>query len=246
MLPWLSDEDRQDEFIEDLKEIVENPDVDLWSLSYNQVVENDNEEKTNCLFVLEKVMVELGILSSKKVPSENCLAIDPFTSSYTTYDMILVVCFLYISIIEKGAMRNPGNHRLVQNEGLVRRRRVTEDEVNERNDTRGYYKENKVGRQKLRDRWISIEDKLVVHHWKWLQEADKKSKNEEDEDEEDNQEQLLKHTKARETAFKTWDPSAGTSDGQRTNVPVNSFMSMSNGVRKEDVLVQIKAMQGRR
>ena len=176
MLSWFNDEERQTEFISDLKEVVENPETDIWTMSLTQVLEEDNETRSNILFVLEKVMQELGLVGVNRVPTENCLSIDPFTSSYTTYDMILVVCFLYISVIDKGAMRNPSNHCLVQDEELIRQRRVSQNDVNDRNSSRNNYKENKVGRTRLRDRWMPIEDKCLVSHWKWLQDVDKKAK----------------------------------------------------------------------
>ena len=57
----------------------------------------------------------------------------------------------------------------------------------------------------------------------------------------------MKHTKARKEAFEKWSPSITSVGEGQDNVPqVNDFMSLSNGVRKEDVLAQIKAMQGRR
>ena len=243
LLTLLEDEDSQEDFISDLKDVVEQADVNLWTMSFKQVVEDEDEERINILFVLEKIMQLLGLISSKKHPTENSMVNDPFTSSYTTYDVILVVCFLYISIIDKGAMRNPSNHRLVQEEDLVGSRRVSQDNVNDRNMSRNTYKDNKVGRQKLREKWMPIEDKLLVHHWCWLQFVEKSSNNE---DAEHNADQLLRYTKARKDAFSKWSSSGNDEDEDQTIVPQSNFLSLSKGVRKEDVLAQIKAMQGRR
>ena len=62
---------------------------------------------------------------------------------------------------------------------------------------------------------------------------------------------LLRHTVARKETFELWNPKYGDEDDDggeeesQEKAPRSSFMTMSKGLKKEEVLAQIKKLQGR-
>ena len=144
-------------------------------------------------------MQRIGLIHPAAQPSENCLPIDPFLGTYTKNDLILVVAFMYIGLVQKKCIRVPRNHRcLNMNEQAVRSRRVREDAIAILNEAKEYYDKNNAPIKYLRSVWLSIETKISQHRIQWLENIQVKSKKDE------GKEELKKYTRTRQEEFNKW------------------------------------------
>ena len=169
--------------------------TNIYQVSFSQVKQN-NYTRINSLFVLEKVLQRIGFIHPSLNPTENSLAIDPFLGGYTKFDLIFVVTFLYLGLVEKKSIRVPRNHRTGGT--LLSKKRVSEVQIANKNQEKEYYNQNSVSRKYLREKWRIIEHKISCHRVQFLENLQVKSKKVE------GKEELHRFTRARHDAFEEW------------------------------------------
>jgi len=139
-------------------------------------------------------MQRIGLISKTVVPTANCLPVDPFLCSYTKFDFILVITFLYLGLIEKKSISVPRHSRVKSQ----RQRRISQEEIQSQNTAKEYYNNNKVGARYMREKWRLVENKVKISRMLWLEQVQVKSSKEEGRNE------LMKYTRSREETFEHW------------------------------------------
>jgi len=73
--------------------------------------ENDEEQEMNALFVIEKVMQEVGIIGEDEVPTKAVDHRDPFAKRYTYHDLVLVLTLLTFGLVQNKVLKKPDTLR---------------------------------------------------------------------------------------------------------------------------------------
>jgi hypothetical protein len=89
---------------------------------------DDNDENEICvLFVLEKLVQELGFVGESEFPKEATSCLDPWVTKYSLQDMVLVMTLLTLGIVQKLVLKKPEGIRVSQ--GATKKPAPTEEEI---------------------------------------------------------------------------------------------------------------------
>jgi hypothetical protein len=157
--------------------------------SFGSVVEGSD---ISTLFILELIMKRLGFIDANTYPEVSSYHKDIFNKSYTVYDILFVIVFLYFGLCKGFVISLPQ----LRTERLSKRAR-TDDSLQQMKELREIATSKLVTATHIRTLWKTLEPRLLQHQWNFCRMFRRKSLKEGEE----GKKELLTFTRTRKEFF---------------------------------------------
>jgi hypothetical protein len=128
------------------------------ALEYSQYDGQDAQEIC-ALFIIERVMQEVGFIGDDEVPTKAVDFKDPWAKKYTFHDFILVLTLLTFGLVEDKVLKKPDIIR--KSQGKKPRVLFTEEDIESNRLKREEDEEKLVGVKELRAKYAFLEQRVL-------------------------------------------------------------------------------------
>ena len=151
------DEERFKNVLETYTTTDQGDSLHVQALNNAQFGEND-ENEISALFIIEKVVQDLGFIADHENPTKSTSCLDPWAQKYTLQDIVLVMTLLTFSVVRGKVLRKPDGIRYNQGSRKAVPTQAVLDQVREERENAG---KKLVQIREIRDLYGDIEERML-------------------------------------------------------------------------------------
>ena len=141
--------------------------LDFFQSSFDDI--NDNNS-TSTLFIFEVLMQRLGLFQSLPLPTESSDLKDHYNKRYSTYDLLLVLIYVYLGLCKGYVLSLPQ----LRAERLSKKSKTT-DQLKRLKALRETASSKLVSVEEIKTLWRRLEPRLLRDHWEYCRMFRRKS-----------------------------------------------------------------------